>query len=198
MKLKFLAIWSIPLLSLVLLLSSCEKDKPNIDPTPEKKEEPKKEKEEPKKEEPSPKKMTIKTDGKVLHFLPADIEKYIWDYKKHKSEFVYKADKVCVIDFNATWCAPCRALKPHLDLLAKKYDGQAYFIGVDIDQSDSMGSNKEVFKRCLEIFYPTNKQFGGSIPAMILVSADGKKIKTLVGFSRKVLDELNAFVEEHK
>ncbi len=41
-------------------------------------------------------------------------------------------DKITVLEFWATWCGPCVAVMPHLSELAKKYEKQADFIGVNI------------------------------------------------------------------
>lgn len=156
-------------------------------------------KNEPKKpQEPEqPKKEVIETNGKVLEWLPADVVKYIWDYKENPKEIVYKGDKVCVIDFNATWCAPCRSLKPHLDKMAEKYNGKAYIIGLDVDKKDKTGSNLSIFERAVDIFRKTNPSFKGGIPALVLISADGKKTKSVVGFSKANVDLIDKFISEN-
>ncbi len=41
-------------------------------------------------------------------------------------------DKITILEFWATWCVPCIAAMPHLSELAKKYEKQADFIGVNI------------------------------------------------------------------
>jgi len=40
---------------------------------------------------------------------------------------------VTLVDFNAPWCAPCRAQKPIVDQLAKLYDGKASIIEMNVD-----------------------------------------------------------------
>lgn len=37
------------------------------------------------------------------------------------------------IDFNATWCGPCRQFAPYFEAAAKKYTDRAKFISVDVD-----------------------------------------------------------------
>ena len=48
---------------------------------------------------------------------------------------VVQSAKIVVIDFNATWCGPCRKLGPYLERMAESYksDGVS-FCSVDIDQ----------------------------------------------------------------
>jgi thiol-disulfide isomerase/thioredoxin len=50
-----------------------------------------------------------------------------------------QAGKVVVFRFHATWCGPCRAMKPQLDALAKKYDAKSFaVVEVDIDQNPGL------------------------------------------------------------
>ncbi len=48
--------------------------------------------------------------------------------------------KVYVVEFWATWCGPCRETIPHLSEMAKKYQGKATFIGVDVWESGEAAS----------------------------------------------------------
>ncbi len=71
---------------------------------------------------------------------------------------VLGTDKPVVIDFWATWCAPCHLLRPLLEELAAQYAGQVKFIGVDV------GSNQGIAT-----------QFGiRYIPTLVVVQ-DGKE-----------------------
>ena len=40
-----------------------------------------------------------------------------------------------VVDFNATWCGPCRMLAPVLEDVSEKYEGRVSFFSVDVDES---------------------------------------------------------------
>lgn len=42
---------------------------------------------------------------------------------------------VSLIDFNAPWCAPCRAQKPIINQLAEKYKGRVTVAELDIDEN---------------------------------------------------------------
>lgn len=44
------------------------------------------------------------------------------------------AKKAVVIDFNATWCGPCRRFAPIFEVAAKKYSKKAIFVSVDVDK----------------------------------------------------------------
>lgn len=65
--------------------------------------------------------------------------------------------KTIFIDFNATWCGPCREFAPYFEAAAKKFGNEAKFIAVDIDEYRAVAD-----------------AFGiRSIPTMIAVKADG-------------------------
>jgi len=102
-----------------------------------------------------------------------------------ESEFqknVLENDKVVLVDFWAEWCAPCRAIAPTLEKVAKTMDKDLDIVKVNIELS------------------PDNKMLAGkygvqSIPNM-QVFKNGEKIDELVGMrSEAVLEaELKEYV----
>ncbi len=69
-----------------------------------------------------------------------------------------------LVDFWATWCAPCRAIAPALEELATQYKGQVKIAKVDVDENQQIA-----------------QQFGiRSIPTLLLFKG-GKVVEQLVG-----------------
>ena len=44
-------------------------------------------------------------------------------------------DKLIVIDFTATWCGPCKAIKPKYEALADTYSSVAFW-SIDVDENE--------------------------------------------------------------
>ncbi len=50
-------------------------------------------------------------------------------------EEVLKSDKPVLVDFWATWCAPCRMMAPALDAIAEQYAGRAKVGKLNVDDN---------------------------------------------------------------
>ena len=48
-------------------------------------------------------------------------------------QLVIENERPVVVDFWATWCAPCRMVAPELEKLAAKYEGVVDVVKVDVD-----------------------------------------------------------------
>ena len=48
---------------------------------------------------------------------------------------VLKSDIPVLVDFNATWCGPCKMLAPTIKELEGEYEGKIKFCELDIDEA---------------------------------------------------------------
>jgi thioredoxin 1 len=77
---------------------------------------------------------------------------------------VLESDQPVLVDFWATWCAPCRAIAPAVEELASQYKGKVKVAKVNIDDNQD-----------------TPQQYGiRSIPTL-LVFKGGKVVEQIVG-----------------
>lgn len=79
-------------------------------------------------------------------------------------ELVNKSDKPVVIDFWAEWCGPCRLIEPHIEALAKQYEGQALIAKVNVDENPQVTAQFGVRNIPTVLFIkngePADKQVG--------------------------------------
>lgn len=88
-----------------------------------------------------------------------------------------KGVKLAVVDFNATWCGPCRMLDPIIEELSDEMD-DAEFFSCDVDDNGELA-----------------QAFGiQSIPA-VGVFKEGKLVDMSVGFKPKAAME--SFISSH-
>lgn len=69
------------------------------------------------------------------------------------AETLANTDKVCVIDFRADWCIPCKGMDSVLESLAGHYDGQVNFYKVDIAKNTTLVSTLNISEIPTIIFY---------------------------------------------
>lgn len=77
---------------------------------------------------------------------------------------VLKSSLPVLVDFWAVWCAPCRAIAPHVEAIATEFEGKVRVGKCDIDANPQIPSQFEV----------------RSIPTLLLFK-DGKVLGQLVG-----------------
>ena len=86
---------------------------------------------------------------KGVYFLPQGA---IYDVNENP-------EKLTIIDFNATWCGPCKAFSPIFEEAAKDYAGKVKFIAVDVDLHREMAEELNI----------------NSIPAILFINTNGVK-----------------------
>ena len=91
---------------------------------------------------------------------------------------IINGEDVTLVDFSATWCMPCRMLKPILERVEDKFD-DVYFYNLDIDESENIAKRYRVF----------------SVPTIVCFRS-GKKLDSMVGLNS--FDDVVEFVKRCK
>lgn len=131
-----------------------------------------------------------------------------WERKDVNDKTIHSSDfegKVVILDFWATWCAPCRMEIPGFIALQKKYAQQGLVIvGASVDEGGT--SIVKSFTEKLGIDYPVvladekmQDQFGGIevVPTTFVIDREGHIVKKYFGltdeseFEREIKPLLN-------
>jgi thioredoxin 1 len=81
---------------------------------------------------------------------------------------VLKSDQPVLVDLWAAWCAPCRAMEPTIEEVAKEFEGKVTVAKLNVDENPELAQQLDVM----------------SIPTMMLFK-DGQPVSRLVGLSNK-------------
>ncbi len=84
-----------------------------------------------------------------------------------------KSYALVVVDCWAAWCAPCRAIAPMVEQLAKEYSGKVVFGKLNVDENPE-----------------TTQKFGIMAIPTLLVMKNGNEVDRIVGLLPK--DQLQA------
>ena len=87
-------------------------------------------------------------------------------YKIEDGKIIPLSVRPLIVDFSATWCPPCRQLKPIFEKLAEDFRGRITFVTIDVDENPELAQSYGV----------------QSIPMMIFLNKDGQIQNTIVGF----------------
>ena len=91
----------------------------------------------------------------------------VFDYTSGATEWKYIGDKPCIIDFYATWCAPCRMISPILKEIAEQYKDSIYVFKVDVDKQKKLAGALGIQSMPTIFFIPKDDK-----PQVIVGAAD--------------------------
>ncbi|HRK22275.1 MAG TPA: TlpA disulfide reductase family protein [Fimbriimonadaceae bacterium] len=114
--------------------------------------------------------------------------------------------KVVLLDFWATWCGPCKAASPSMDMLHKKYAKQGLVvIGANAMDGSAADSKKKSISYQREHKYSYNFTYNndafaksagvGGLPTFIFVGRDGKVAKVQVGFGDSLVAQFESTIK---
>jgi cytochrome c biogenesis protein CcmG/thiol:disulfide interchange protein DsbE len=114
------------------------------------------------------------------------------------------AGQVVVLDFWATYCAPCLEEAPHLDALQRRFGPQGLqVIGLNAGGHEDYSKVADFaaqlnIKYTLGIPEPEMQSFymsGGAIPQTLVFDRTGRLLKHFVGYDKTISAELESVIE---
>ncbi|MCH5231889.1 MAG: thioredoxin family protein [Muribaculaceae bacterium] len=100
-------------------------------------------------------------------------------YKIENNRIIPTDGRPMIVDFSATWCPPCRQLKPIFEKLAEEFRGRITFVTIDVDENPELAQAYGV----------------QSIPMMVFLNKDAQVQNTIVGFQNR--DQLLAAINTY-
>ena len=91
---------------------------------------------------------------------------------------VLASERPVLVDFWATWCAPCRMIAPVVEELATELGGQVEVLKMDVDENPNTAGQLGIM----------------SIPT-VMIFKDGKPAERLVGYRPSIKKDLREKLE---
>jgi len=82
----------------------------------------------------------------------------VWNLDKNEI-FLCEEKLPIILDFSATWAAPCKKILPHLVALQEKYNGKLLIYEIDVDKSPEIARLFNADAVPTLIFIPNNNSF---------------------------------------
>jgi thioredoxin 1 len=90
------------------------------------------------------------------------------------NEFNLKTDKYIFLFFTASWCGPCKNIKPQLEMISNKYvNPNVIFYKIDITENEELAEKMNI----------------KSVPTFLLLK-DEKIVKYFIGADIKYIHDL--------
>jgi thioredoxin 1 len=94
-------------------------------------------------------------------------------------ELVTNADKPAVLDFWAVWCGPCRMIAPHIEEMAKEYEGKAIIGKVNVDDSPGIAA-KYGIRNIPTVLFVKNGEVADKVVGAVPKSTLTNKLENLL------------------
>ena len=109
----------------------------------------------------------------AVHLDKESFFRLVGSYRQGADRIGFVGARPVVVDFYASWCAPCRMLSPLVEEIADEYKGRLDVYKVDVDEEDDLATLFEV----------------RSIPTLVFISKDGILHRTQGAMNKMQLHE---------
>jgi len=89
-------------------------------------------------------------------------------------------NSVCVFDFSATWCGPCKRIAPIIEELATEYEGKAFIGKIDIEESSEVTEKFDIMSVPTILFFKNGELQNDKIVGAASKAALEEKINALI------------------
>ena len=78
--------------------------------------------------------------------LFGQINVFIYLKKEFMETFqqIINGEKPVLVDFYATWCAPCKAMSPIVESIGKELQGKARVLKIDVDKNQTLAAQYQI------------------------------------------------------
>lgn len=73
---------------------------------------------------------------------------------------ILNSKEICVCDFSASWCMPCRMMSPIMEDVSVKYKRKYFFYQIDIDSAEDLAEKYKVEVVPTIIVFKKGKEIG--------------------------------------
>ena len=110
--------------------------------------------------------------------------------------------KIVIVNFWATWCAPCIEEMPSLNRLAEKYaDKGLQILGVSVDEDpdayrEFLAKNRISFVTLRDPSHSTSERYGTfKLPESYVISREGRLLNKIIGAADWTSQEMLSYFE---
>lgn len=94
----------------------------------------------------------------IIELNTKSFKQKVWNFDKDKS-FKRIGETPIILDFFATWCPPCKMLKPHIQTIQNKYKGKVIVYEIDVDKNPDLAQRFNVQAMPTMIFMGTKNKY---------------------------------------
>lgn len=77
----------------------------------------------------------------------------------HSAAFCPAKGKISIVDFKASWCTPCKMMKPAWKAVEKEYKGKISFVHIDIDEHPDISKAMQISAVPTQILFDRQCKF---------------------------------------